>query len=118
LPILLIHGSIEHALLEDDDDFDLFSNTLEDLLAHEETQLRKRVRVENIENENDSVKIVSIASSTSNPTISTGNSKYIAATRPTRPRTPKSIKDLQDPSPANEAVAQLIEEAKLSFRNL
>ena len=93
MPILLIHGSIEHALLEDDDDFDLFLNTLEDLLAHEETQLRKRVRVENIENENDSVKIVSIASSTSNPTISTGNSKYIAATRPTRPRTPKDQDD-------------------------
>ena len=42
-------GGIEHVLLEDDDDFDLFSNTLEDLLAHEETQLRKRVRLEDIE---------------------------------------------------------------------
>jgi len=31
-------GGIEHVLLKDDDDFDPFSNTLEDRLAHEETQ--------------------------------------------------------------------------------
>jgi len=67
-------GSIEHVLLEDDDDCDPFSNTLEDLLAHEKTQSRKRVGVEDIEDEDDPVKIVSIASSASNPTVSTGNS--------------------------------------------
>jgi len=41
--------------------------------------------------------------------------KFIAAKRPARPRKSKSIKDLQDPSPANKAAAQLMEEAKLSF---
>ena len=87
-------GSIEHVLLQDDDKFDPFSNTLEDLLAHEETQSRKRVRVEGIEDEDDPVKIVSIASSASNLTVSTGNSKSIAAKRPARPRKSKSIKDL------------------------
>ena len=35
------------------------------ILAHEETQSRKRVRVEDIEDEDDPVKIVSIASSAS-----------------------------------------------------
>ena len=76
--------------MEDDDNFDPFSNILEDLLAHEQTQSRKRVRVEDIEDEDDSVKIVSIASSASNSTISTGNSKSIAAKRPARPRKCKS----------------------------
>jgi len=80
--------------LEDDDNFDPFSNILEDLLAHEQTQSRKRVRVEDIEDEDDSVKIISIASCASNPTISTGNSKSIAAKRPARPRNLKSTKDL------------------------
>jgi len=45
-------GEIEHALLEDDNDFDAFSNALDDHLVHEETQLRKRVRVEDIRQEN------------------------------------------------------------------
>jgi len=94
-------GSIEHVLLENDN-FDPFSNTLEDLLAHEETQSRKRVRVEDIEDKNDSVKIVSIASSASSSTVSTSNSKSIAAKRPTRPKKSKSIKHLQDPSQANK----------------
>jgi len=80
--------------LENGDDFDSFSHTLEDLLAHEETQSRKRVRVEDIEDEDDPVKILTIASSVSNPTVSTGNSKSIAAKRPARPRKSKSIKDL------------------------
>jgi len=48
-------GSIEHVLLEDDD-FDSLSNTLQDLLAYEATQSRKKVRVEDIEDENDCVK--------------------------------------------------------------
>jgi len=30
-------GGIEHVLLEDNNDFDLFSNTLENLLDHKET---------------------------------------------------------------------------------
>ena len=93
---------IEPVLLEDDDDFDPFSNTFEDLLAHEETQSRKRVRVEDIEDKDDPVKIVSIASSTSNPTVFTGNSKSIAAKRPARLRKSKSTKDLQDPSQVNK----------------
>jgi len=79
-------GSIEHVLLEDDNDFDPFSKTLKDLLAHEETQSRKRVRVEDIEDEDNHVKILSIASSASNPTVSTGDSKSIAAKRSARPR--------------------------------
>jgi len=72
------NGGIKYILLEDDN-FDLFSNTLKDLLAHEETQSRKRIRVEDIEDEDDPVKIVSIASNASNPTVSTDNSKSIAA---------------------------------------
>ena len=108
-------GSIEHCLLENDDDFDPFSNTLEDLLAHEETQSRKRVRVEDIENKDDSVKIVSIASRASNPTVSTGNSKSIATKRPARPRKSKGAKDLWDLSLANKAAAKLMWEAKLSL---
>ena len=55
-------GSIELVLLEDDNNFDLFSNTLEDLFAHEETQLRKRVRVEDIEDKDDQVKFVNTSS--------------------------------------------------------
>ena len=101
--------------MENNNNFDPFSNTFEDLLAHKETQSRKRVRVEDIEDENDPVKIVSIASSVSYPTVSTGNSKSIAAKRPARPRKSKSIKDLQDPSPVNKAAAQLMEDAKLSL---
>jgi len=38
-------GCTEHALLEYDNNFDPFSNTLEDLLAHEETQSRKKVSI-------------------------------------------------------------------------
>ena len=87
-------SGIEHVLLEDDDDFDPFSNTLEDLLAHEETQSRKRVRVEDIEDEDDLVKFVRIAISVPNPIISTGNSKSIAPKRPARPRKSKCIKVL------------------------
>ena len=80
--------------MENNNNFDPFSNTFEDLLAHKETQSRKRVRVEDIEDENDPVKIVSIASSASNPTVSTGNSKSIAAKWPARPTKSKSTKDL------------------------
>jgi len=82
-------GNIEHILLEDNDDFDPFSNTLEDLLTREETQSRKRVRVKDIEDNNNPVEIVTIASSASNPTVSTGNSKSIAAKRPARIENPK-----------------------------
>jgi len=49
----------EHILLEDDDNFDMFTNTLENLFAHEETQPRKRVRVEDIEDEDDPVRFIS-----------------------------------------------------------
>ena len=101
--------------MKDDNDFDPFLNTLEDLLAHEETQSRKRVKVKDIEDEDDSVKIVSITSSAFNSTVSTGNSKSIAAERPARPIKSKSIQGPQDPLPANEATSQLMWEAKLSF---
>ena len=101
-------GHIEHVLLKDDNNFDPFPNTLEDLLAHEETQSRKRVKVKDIEDEDDSVKIVSIASSAFNSTVSTGNSKSIAAERPARPIKSKSIQGPQDPLPANEATSQLM----------
>jgi len=97
-------GDIDHILLEDNDEFDLFSNTL-DLFAHEETWSKKRVKIEDIEDEDDPVKFVSIASSTSNPIISTGNSKSIAAKRLARPRKSKSAKHLQDPSLANKEAA-------------
>jgi len=106
---------IEHVLLEDDDDFDPFSNTLEDFLAHEETQPRKRVRVEDIEDEADRVKFVSITSSASNPTNPTADSNLMATKKPARPRKSRSIKDSQDPSPANKAAVQLMGEAKLSL---
>jgi len=100
--------------LKDDNDFDPFLNTLEDLLAHEKTQSKKRVSIEDIEDKDDPVKIVSITSSASNSMVSTGNSTSIAAKRPARPRNSKSTKDLQD-SLANKAAAQLMEEAKLSL---
>ena len=106
-------GSIKHVLLEDDNNFGLFLNTLEDLLAHEETRSRKRVRVEDIEDEDNHVKIVRIASGASNPIICTGNFKYIAAKRSARPRKLKSLKGLQDLSLANKAAAQLM--GKQSF---
>jgi len=35
-------GGIEHVLLKDDDEFDLFSNTLEDLLAHKKLSQKKK----------------------------------------------------------------------------
>jgi len=78
-------GGIEHVLLEGDDDFDPFSNILEDLLAHEETQPRKRVRVEDIEDEADPVKFVSIISGASNPTNLTADSNPMALKKTTRP---------------------------------
>ena len=111
-------GSIEHVLLEDDDDFDLFSNTLEALLAHEETHSKKRVRVEDIEDEDDQVRLVSTTSApnpTTTGTATTSNSKPAAAKKPARPRKPKSTKEPQDPSPANKAAVQLMGEAKLSL---
>jgi len=97
-----LSGDIEHVLLEEDDNFDLFSNTLEDLLVYEETQSKKIVRVEDIEDKDNPVKVVS---SISNPSISTSNSNSIAAKRPARPRKSKSTNDLQDPSPANKVAA-------------
>jgi len=101
--------------LEDNGDFNPFSNTLKDLLAHEETQSRKRVRVKNTEDEDDSVKIVSIASSAPDSTVSTSNSKSIATKTLIRPRKSKSTKYLWDPSSANKAAAQLMGKAKLSL---
>ena len=80
-------GCIEHVLLKDDNDFDPFLNTLEDFLANEKSQSKKRARVKDIEDKDDSVKIVSIASNTFNHTISTG----IASKWPARPRNSKSI---------------------------
>ena len=108
-------GGIEHILLEDDNDFDPFSNTLEDFLAHKETQPRKRVRVEDIEDEADRVKFVSITSNASNLTNSTADSKPMAAKKPARPRKSRSIKDYQASLPANKATVQLMTEAKLSL---
>ena len=39
-------------------DFDWFFNTLENLLAHKKTLARRRVRVENIKDKNNSVKFI------------------------------------------------------------
>jgi len=85
---------IEHVLLEDKNDFNPFLNTLEDLLAYKKTWPSKRVRIKDSEDKNDPVKFVSIISSTSSHTISTGNSKSVAAKRFARSRKTKSKKDL------------------------
>ena len=71
--------------MKDDNDFNPFLNTLEDFLANEKTQSKKRARVKDIEDKDDPVKIVSIASSAFNHTISTGK----ASKWPARPRNSK-----------------------------
>ena len=58
------------------------------------------MRIENIEDKNDSVKFISITSSAFNPTVITSNCKSITAKKSARPRKPRSIKDSQDSSPA------------------
>jgi len=79
------------------------------ILAHEKTEPRRRVRVED---EADPVKFVSITNNASNHTNPT-DSNFMADKRPARPTKFRSTKDSQNPSPANKAAVQLMSEAKL-----
>ena len=100
-----------YILLEDNENFDIFTNPLEDFFAHKETQPRKRVRVKGIEDKDNSIRFIS--TNISNITSTTCKS---ANKKPTKLRKSRSSRDLLlNPSPANKAGAWLMGEAKLSL---